>query len=138
MSIVKSFKQKTASGFTDKINFNPDGQNISMLSGLNLEEELHLGGRTQTVISTLDNNISKIEERYTDLYKTVDFYIISTFIKEQTDSTIILRVIKDSNNIFIKAKLTSIKNINNQDKVDELFCNEQMVGELFKDWGIQG
>lgn len=137
MSIVKSFKQKTTSGFTDKINFNPDGQNISMFSGLNLEEELHLGGRTQTVISTLDNNISKIEERYTDLYKTVDFYIISTFIKEQEDSTIILRVIKDSNNIFIKAKLTSIKNIDNQDKVDELFCNEQMVGELLDDWGIQ-
>lgn len=137
MSTIKSFKQKTASGFTDKISFNPDGQNINMFSGLNLEEELHLGGRTQTTISSLDNNILKIEEQYMDLYKTMSFYTISTFIKGQENSTIILRIVKDSSDIFIKAKLTVIKNINNQDKIDELFCNEQMVEELFNDWGIQ-
>lgn len=138
MDIVKSFKQKKNGSFTEKINLSSNGSAVEMASGLNLEEEIHLGGRMNISIITLENGITKIQEQYNDLYETNAFFNITTAIKEAENKTIILRIIKDANNIFVRGKLTFLtddKNTN-QNIINEKFCNADMATTLLNSWGV--
>lgn len=138
MDIVKSFKQKKNGNFTEKINLSSNGSAVEMASGLNLEEEIHLGGRMNTSITTLENGITKIQEQYNDLYETNAFFNVITAIKEAENRTIILRVIKDANNIFVRGKLTFLTNDKNtnQNIINEKFCNADMATTLLNNWGV--
>lgn len=72
---VKGYRKKAETGYEAFIPFGSDGEFIDILSGLNLEEEMRLGGRRNVSFSENDNTITVTETYYnadgTQIYRVV-------------------------------------------------------------------
>ena len=86
---IKGSRQKnTTGGYADYIPFGADGEYVDMLSGLNLERELKLGGDHLTSI-TEQNGITVITQKYADSESTGKYYKVITTISEGATGTTI-------------------------------------------------
>ena len=72
---VKGYRKKAETGYEAFIPFGSDGEFIDILSGLNLEEEMRLGGRRNVSFSENDGAIIITETYYntsgTQIYRVV-------------------------------------------------------------------
>lgn len=86
---IKGSRQKnTTGGYADYIPFGADGEYVDMLSGLNLERELKLGGDHLTSI-TEQNGVTVITQKYADSESTGKYYKVITTISEGVTGTTI-------------------------------------------------
>lgn len=86
---IKGSRQKnTTGGYADYIPFGADGEYVDMLSGLNLERELKLGGDHLTSITEQDG-VTVITQKYADNESTGKYYKVITTISEGVTGTTI-------------------------------------------------
>lgn len=86
---IKGSRQKNTTGdYADYIPFGADGEYIDMLSGLNLERELKLGGDHLTSIVEQDG-VTTITQKYADDESTGKYYKVITTISESAAGTTI-------------------------------------------------
>ena len=118
MSKIKQIKQKIGNEFPDQRAFplGADGINIDMFSGLNLEEELTVGGNHDVHISETEEEGEKITTIFQYYYKketdpetneTIKKYIytVKTTIKEIQRKTIInISLINPVDNTILRKK----------------------------------
>lgn len=87
----KGLRQKQANGsFGAFVPFGTDGTLVDMLSGLDNEIEMKLGGNhTSTIVESVvqDENVTIITERYKDRTNNVIVYTVVTKITEHTDGS---------------------------------------------------
>lgn len=81
---IKGSRQKTASGYSDYLPFGADGKYIDMLSGLDLEKQLKLGGDHSASIRQVNGN-TVITEKYADDNAVGAYYKVVTTISESED-----------------------------------------------------
>lgn len=86
---IKGSRQKTATGYSDYIPFGADGEYIDMLSGLNLERELKLGGDHSASIGQDSQGNTVITQKYADEETTGAYYKVITTIEEGIGATTI-------------------------------------------------
>ena len=90
MEKVKSLYKKTAvNSFGNLIPIGSEGQYIDMLSGLDNEQELKLGGNHTTSIS-INNNVTTITEDYKKADNTTIVYKVITTIENINTGTEII------------------------------------------------
>ena len=107
---IKGSRQKNSTGnYADYIPFGADGEYIDMLSGLNLERELKLGGDHLTSITEQNGNII-ITEKYADENSQSKYYKVITTISEDAEGTKITSVLHwiDNNGNDIEKKTKEI------------------------------
>lgn len=86
---IKGSRQKnTTGGYADYIPFGADGEYVDMLSGLNLERELKLGGDHLTSIIE-QNGVTVITQKYADSESVGKYYKVITTISEGVTGTTI-------------------------------------------------
>lgn len=87
---IKGSRQKnaTGSGYADYIPFGADGEYVDMLSGLNLERELKLGGDHLASIVE-QNGVTVITQKYADTTANNKYYKVITTISEGDGGTTI-------------------------------------------------
>ena len=86
---IKGSRQKTATGYSDYIPFGADGKYIDMLSGLDLEKELKLGGdHSASITQNLQGN-TVITQKYADEETIGAYYKVVTTIEEDANITTI-------------------------------------------------
>lgn len=132
--IVKSFRQKQDNNtFTEKINFSSDSRFINTFSGLNLEEELKLGG-LNTITIVEQNGVTIITETATRSSNASSGYcVVMTAIKEKTDTTIILKwFYSDSSNL---AKITIIPK-EETSTISEYYIDPNKIDSILESWGV--
>jgi len=89
MQRVKSVRKKTSEGtFGSAIPFGTDGILVDMLSGLDNEQELKIGGNHVSSIEE-DGNNTTITEVFKDLTNTNILYTLITVITEINNTTTI-------------------------------------------------
>lgn len=87
---IKGSRQKLSTGsYSDFIPFGADGEYIDMLSGLNLERQLKLGGDHSAVIGQDANGNTVITQKYADAETTGAYYRVITTIAEAAAATTI-------------------------------------------------
>lgn len=112
MYTIKGTKKKINGAYGDLIPFGADGQNIDMLSGLNLEKELKLGGDHSVSISkdsTTGNTI--VTEEYKKTGDVSYYKVITEIGKNQNNDTVIeteIFWVENSTDNFKKRKTTII------------------------------
>lgn len=90
---IKGTRQKIATGsYADYVPFGADGEYVDMMSGLNLERELKLGGDHLTSI-VQRNGQTVVTEKYAKASVTTNFYKVVTTIAESNGSTTITSVL---------------------------------------------
>ena len=90
MITIKGTRKKTgSSSYGDFIPFGADGQNIDMVSGLDLEQELKLGGdHLVSINKDISGNTIVIEDYIDDAtVSNVTFYRVKTTISKITEGT---------------------------------------------------
>lgn len=88
MSKIKQIRQRTDNGFGQGIPLGADGINIDMSSGLNLEEELKLGGNHYIEISeNTSDNTTHVQQWYYDIsaINTSNISSLENFTNEQKE-----------------------------------------------------
>lgn len=111
MDRIKHLIQKESNGsFVKKTPLGADGINIDMLSGSNLEEELHLGSPSQTSFGQNGNGQTVITEVYKkEDNQTTDYFILTTTFESDNGSTIIIqRLFFVVNDVSILKKIKRI------------------------------
>ena len=90
---IKGTRQKISPGsYADYVPFGADGKYIDMMSGLDLEKELRLGGNHITKI-TNNGTRTIITEVYGDSQNATDCYKVITTIGENNGNTEIISVL---------------------------------------------
>lgn len=90
---IKGTRQKINAGsYADYIPFGADGEYIDMMSGLDLEKELRLGGDHITSI-VQNNGQTVITEKYAKSSITTNFYKVVTTIAESNGNVTITSVL---------------------------------------------
>ncbi len=106
---IKQIKQKTDNGFSQGISLGADGINIDISSGLNLEEELKLGGNHYVEISeNAPDNTTHIQQWYYDISAINDAsedLSLENFTKEQKE---------EYTKYYIKSIISTEKNFSNK------------------------
>ena len=114
MERVKNLRKKiTPNSFGDPIPIGTDGILVDMLSGLDNEQELKLGGNHIADISE-DGNITTIIEQYckNDVAKTIVYTVKTVVVDNEDNSTTITVEIYNGNSTAVADKLnTKIINI---------------------------
>ena len=105
-SRIKALRKKQANGsFTGLVPFGTDGTLVDMLSGLDNEQEIKLGGNhTSTIVESVvqDENVTTITERYKAIDNTTVRYSVVTTITEHNDgSTTIVSAIYSGSDITL-------------------------------------
>ena len=111
MKRVKEIREKQSNGSfnNSSIPIGTDGILVDMLSGLDNEQELKLGGNHSSTITEVSNTVTTVEEVYYALDNETVVYQLSTTITEQNHgSTIITCVLKDSAGTVLKTKTITI------------------------------
>lgn len=86
---IKGSRQKNTTGdYADYIPFGADGEYVDMLSGLNLERELKLGGDHLASIVE-QNGVTTITQKYADENSSNKYYKVITTISESGEGTTI-------------------------------------------------
>ena len=75
---VKGYRKKAETGYEAFIPFGSDGEFIDILSGLNLEEEMRLGGRRDVGFSENTNGTITVTETYYNASNTQIYRVVTT------------------------------------------------------------
>ncbi len=88
MDRIKGLRQKQSdSSYNSLIPFGTDGVLVDMLSGLDNEQEIKLGGNHTSVITEVNATTTSIVETYKALDNTTVTYVVETTIVENNDSS---------------------------------------------------
>lgn len=122
---IKGSRQKvSASGYSDYIPFGADGKYIDMLSGLDLEKELKLGGNHSAIIGLDSQNRTVITQKYADEDASAAYYKVITTIEEEADSTTITSQLhwidSQENDILKNTKTITIQENGEQAEITEV------------------
>lgn len=92
MKKIKHISQREQNGnFSNFIPLGADGLNIDMLSGNNLEEEMHLGSPSKTSFETDEFGSTIITEEYKKNNNQTDkYYIMKTSFEANEDENMII------------------------------------------------
>lgn len=93
MKRIKELSQRLQNGtFSAPFPFGADALNIDMLSGSNLEEEMHLGSPSMTSFNIDVNNQMTITEEYKkEETQTESYYIMVTTFEVQNEEMVIIQ-----------------------------------------------
>lgn len=120
---IKGARQKTADNtYSRFLPFGTDGEYIDMMSGLDLEKELKLGGDHLSSIEEYSNGTTKITEKYAKEEDTQNYYQVETTIEESSLGTRItseLYWITSSEKILRKRKIIIISEEDNITEIKE-------------------
>ena len=105
MDRIKGLRQKQSdSSYNSLIPFGTDGVLVDMLSGLDNEQELKLGGNHTSVITEVNATTTSIVETYKALDNTTVTYVVETTIVENNDSSTDITISLKQNDVIIKSK----------------------------------
>lgn len=105
MDRIKGLRQKQSdSSYNSLIPFGTDGVLVDMLSGLDNEQELKLGGNHTSVITEVNATTTSIVETYKALDNTTATYVVETTIVENNDSSTDITISLKQNDVVIKSK----------------------------------
>ena len=119
MQRVKGYREKTGTAlYSNLIPFGTDGVFVDMNSGLNLEEDILIGGNHYTTIQESSDTTTVINETFAkkeDVENEVaeNYYVKNTLIDESTEDTVItikLFLVKDStvSPVLLREKVITI------------------------------
>lgn len=110
MEIIKKMSLRLPDGsFSDPYPFGAEGKNVEMLSGVNLEEEFHLGSPNVTSFSTDENGMTIIREEYKKTGQSDNYYVmVTTFENNDSGGTIISQKLYFSSGEQLTLKKTKI------------------------------
>ena len=111
MKRVKEIREKKSDGSfnNNSVPLGTDGILVDMLSGLDNEQELKLGGNHSSTITEVSSTVTTIEEVYYAIDNLTVVYLLSTTITDQVDgSTLITCVLKNSAGVVLKTKTITI------------------------------
>lgn len=93
MKRIKELSQRLQNGtFSAPFSLGADALNIDMLSGSNLEEEMHLGSPSMTSFNIDVNNQMTITEEYKkEETQTESYYIMVTTFEVQNEEMVIIQ-----------------------------------------------
>lgn len=93
---IKGLRQKNSQGVFDAlVPFGTDGIFVDMVSGLDNEEELKIGGNhTSTIVENSDGSTT-ITELFKNLNNVITYTIVTNIITAQNGSTTITSVLKE-------------------------------------------
>lgn len=105
MDRIKGLRQKQSdSSYNSLIPFGTDGVLVDMLSGLDNEQEIKLGGNHTSVITEVNATTTSIVETYKALDNTTVTYVVETTIVENNDSSTNITISLKQNDVVIKSK----------------------------------
>ena len=105
MDRIKGLRQKQSdSSYNSLIPFGTDGVLVDMLSGLDNEQEIKLGGNHTSVITEVNATTTSIVETYKALDNTTVTYIVETTIVENNDSSTNITIVLKQNGTVINSK----------------------------------
>ena len=109
MDRIKGLRQKKPdNSFAALVPFGTDGLLVDMLSGLDNEQELKLGGNHSSVITEVDENTTTVVETYKELDNTTETYKVETSVVENQDgSTTVTSVLKKAG-VVLRTKTITI------------------------------
>lgn len=92
MKKIKHISQRKQNGdFSNFIPLGADGLNIDMLSGSNLEEEMHLGSPSKTSFTTDEFGSTIITEEYKkNNNQTDNYYVMKTSFETDEDENMVI------------------------------------------------
>ena len=105
MDRIKGLRQKQSdSSYNSLIPFGTDGVLVDMLSGLDNEQEIKLGGNHTSVITEVNATTTSIVETYKALDNTTVTYVVETTIVENHDSSTNITIVLKQNGTIINSK----------------------------------
>lgn len=105
MDRIKGLRQKQSdSSYNSLIPFGTDGVLVDMLSGLDNEQEIKLGGNHTSVITEVNATTTSIVETYKALDNTTVTYVVETTIVENNDSSTNITIVLKQNGTIINSK----------------------------------
>lgn len=105
MDRIKGLRQKQSdSSYNSLIPFGTDGVLVDMLSGLDNEQEIKLGGNHTSVITEVNATTTSIVETYKALDNTTVTYVVETTIVEKNDSSTNITIVLKQNGTVINSK----------------------------------
>lgn len=105
MDRIKGLRQKQSdSSYNSLIPFGTDGVLVDMLSGLDNEQEIKLGGNHTSVITEVNATTTSIVETYKALDNTTVTYVVETTIVENNDSSTNITIVLKQNGTVINSK----------------------------------
>lgn len=121
---IKGTRQKIATGsYADYVPFGADGEYIDMMSGLDLEKELKLGGDHLTSI-VQRNGQTIVTEKYAKNSVTTNFYKVVTTIVESNGTTTITSILywvnESGRDIVRKTKTITIADTSTGTNISEV------------------
>lgn len=126
MKKIKKLSQKLQDGtFSSPLPLGADAFNIDMISGNNLEEEMHLGSPSMTSFDIDYNNQMTITEEYKkEDTQTENYYIMITKFEIQDEEMVITQKLYFVKNTGVqnlkKTKTITFESINNNLKIKEV------------------
>ena len=122
MDRIKGLRQKSANGsFDSLVPFGTDGILVDMLSGLDSEQELKLGGNHITAISeNINNSTTTITETYKALDNSTVTYIVETTIDESNSTSTEITIALKRDNVILNSKTITISDNNNITNIEEV------------------
>ena len=121
MKRVKEIREKQSDGSfnNNSVPIGTDGELVDMLSGLDNEQELKLGGNHTAEIVEVSSSETEVSETYFDLSQNAN-YTVDTNIQDQNDgSTVIVSTLK-KNGVTVKVKTITISEDGNETAVEEV------------------
>lgn len=93
MSKVKGLRQKTANGYTDFIPFGTDSILVDMANGLDLEQELKIGGtHTSEIVEKIDEDTGKLQTIITEEFGSSGYYNTTTITENENSTSIVIEL----------------------------------------------
>lgn len=125
MKRIKKLSQRLQNGnFSAPFPIGADALNIDMLSGSNLEEEMHLGSPSMTSFDIDSNNQMTITEEYKkEETQTENYHIMVTTFEVQNDEMIIIQklyFVKATGQVLKRTKTVTFEGTNNNLKIKEV------------------
>lgn len=126
MKRIKELSQRLQNGtFSAPFPIGADALNIDMLSGSNLEEEMHLGSPSMTSFDIDANNQMTITEEYKkEDIQTENYHVMVTTFEVQNDEMVIIQklyFVKTAGQLDLKkTKTVTFESSNNNLRIKEV------------------
>lgn len=126
MKRIKELSQRLQNGtFSAPFPIGADALNIDMLSGSNLEEEMHLGSPSMTSFDIdADNQITITEEYKKEDTQTENYHVMVTTFEVQNEEMVIIQklyFVKTAGQLDLKkTKTVTFESSNNNLKIKEV------------------
>lgn len=128
MKRIKELSQRLQNGtFSAPFPIGADALNIDMLSGSNLEEEMHLGSPSMTSFDIdADNQMTITEEYKKEDTQTENYHVMVTTFEVQNEEMIIIQklyFVKTAGQLDLKkTKTVTFESSNNNLKIKEVIA----------------